>query len=137
MRNERRNEDRYCFNLDLHPEGELLLLVGDQTYEVWKLLDISPFGTCLSVDANIETGNQVILHYHSPKEEIIAFGTVSWSDHENKLEEGAGFRIGIEFYKDKMPLNAALFKAVTTPMLNMHTVTTESLRKHSVLSSLL
>jgi len=136
LRKERRNEDRYCFNLDLHPEGELFLLVGDRTYEVWKLLDISPFGTCLSVDGNIGIGSQVVLQYRSQREERVALGTVAWSDHENKLEEGAGFRIGVEFHKDQMPLNAALFKTVTAPMLNLQPVATEVQNNHSIVSSL-
>ncbi len=113
MRNERRNKDRYCFNLDLHPEGELFLLVGDRTFEVWKLLDISPFGTCLSVDANIAKDSQVVVQYRCGREVKVAFGTIAWSDHENRLEEGAGFRMGVEFHRDKMPLNAALFRIIT------------------------
>ncbi|MDQ6998434.1 MAG: PilZ domain-containing protein [Mariprofundus sp.] len=136
MRNERRNQDRYCFNLDLHPEGELFLFVGDQTYEVWKLLDISPFGSCLSVDTNIEIGTRVVLHYQTPSEEIVVFGTVSWSDHENTLEEGAGFRMGVEFNRDTMLLNVSLFKIVTAPMLNVNPVATDMQGNRPVMGSL-
>jgi len=125
MKNERRNEDRYCFNLDLHPDGELYLLVDERTIEIWKLLDISPFGTCISINEKIHAGSTVTLQYHRNADVMLAFGTVAWSGPENTLEEGAGFRMGIEFNKDKMPLNAALFKTITAPITHLNQVAPE------------
>jgi len=45
-------------------------------------------------------------------------------------------RIGVEFHKDQMTLNAALFKTVTAPMLNLHPVATEVQDNRSIVSSL-
>ncbi len=60
---ERRKSDRYCFNLELQPNGELLLLVDNKTWGVWKLVDISPFGSCLSMAVQFKAGSKIALHY--------------------------------------------------------------------------
>lgn len=121
MKSERRNGDRYCFNLELQPEGELLLLVAGQTYEVWKLLDISPFGTGLSVDEYIGAEGEVTLQYRCDENDIKVFATVAWSGLENSQEEGGGFRVGLQFNRDEMELNVALFKALTAPVVETRT----------------
>jgi len=110
---ERRKSDRYCFNLDLQPDGELLILKGDRSFEIWKLVDISPFGACLSIDAQINAGSNIALRYRCVEDEITVFGTVTWNSSENSNEEGAGFRLGVDFDRDCMALNAALFTALT------------------------
>jgi len=110
---ERRKSDRYCFNLELQPDGELLLLMDNGVWTIWKLVDISPFGTCLSMGVRFNTGSQIAVRYRLEKEEITVFGTVAWSSEENSNEEGAGFRLGIDFDRSKMALNAALFTALT------------------------
>jgi len=113
MQNERRSGDRYCFNLELQPQGELILVVGERTFEVWKLLDISPFGTGLSINELVGPGSDVMLQYRCEEDEIKVFGTVTWSGSENSQEEGAGFRIGIQFNRVEMPMNVTLFKRLT------------------------
>jgi len=110
---ERRKNDRYCFNLDLQPDGELLILKGDRTFEIWKLVDISPFGACLSTDAQFNAGSKIALRYRFAEDEITVAGTVTWNSSENSQEEGAGFRLGVDFDRDRMVLNAALFTALT------------------------
>jgi hypothetical protein len=110
---ERRKSDRYCFNLELQPDGELTLLVDNKAWTIWKLVDISPFGTCLSIDIRFNTGSKIALRYRLAKEEITVFGTIAWSSAENSNEEGAGFRLGVDFDRGKMALNAALFTALT------------------------
>jgi len=115
MKNKRRNGDRYCFNFELQSEGELLLLVGEKTIEVWKLLDISPFGAGLSIDQLIDKGSLVALQYRHREDDIKVLGTVAWSGAENSKEEGAGFRLGIDFHPDHIASNVALFKVITHP----------------------
>jgi len=110
---ERRKSDRYCFNLDLQPEGDLVLLVDERSFEVWKLIDISPFGACLSIDADIDSGSHISLQYRCVENEFEVFGTVAWNSPENSNEEGVGFRVGLDFNRDEMALNAHLFKALT------------------------
>ena len=119
MKSERRSADRYCFNLDLQPKGELTLLVGERTFEVWKLVNISPFGTGLSIDEHVSTGSKVTLQYRSEDDEIKTFGTVTWSESENSKEEGGGFRIGVNFHRNQTALNVALFKRLTDPYLKI------------------
>ncbi len=119
MRNKRRNGDRYCFNFELQPEGELLLLVGEKTFEVWKLLDISPFGVGLSIDQLIDKGSLVTLQYRHREDDIKVVGTVAWSGSENSREEGAGFRLGVDFQPDKIASNVALFKVITDPAITL------------------
>jgi len=82
MNNDRRNRDRYYLNLDLQAEGELLLLVGERIYEVWKLVDISPFGAGLSIDSSIDAGCKVTLQYRCEQSEINVSGSVLWSGPE-------------------------------------------------------
>lgn len=113
MHKDRRNDDRYYLNLDLQAEGELLLLVGEQTYEVCKLVDISPFGAGLSIDESIGAGCKVTLQYRLEKFYINVSGFVLWSEPENSQEVGGGFRMGVHFHRNNMPMNAALFKALT------------------------
>jgi len=110
---ERRKSDRYCFNLELQSDGDLLLLMDNKSWAVWKLVDISPFGACLSMDVRFNVGSKIAFRYRKAEEEIIVFGRVAWSSGENSNEEGAGFRLGVEFNRDKMVLNAALFTALT------------------------
>jgi len=110
---ERRKSDRYCFNLELQPDGDLLLLVDNKVWAIWKLVDISPFGTCLSIDVRFNAGSKIALRYRQAKEEITVFGTIAWSSAENSNEEGAGFRLGVDFDRDQMALNATLFTALT------------------------
>ncbi|ATX79209.1 hypothetical protein Ga0123461_0789 [Mariprofundus aestuarium] len=119
LNSERRSADRYCFNLDLQPKGELTLLFGEQIFEVWKLVNISPFGTGLSIGEPITTGSKVTLRYRYGDDEVKTFGTVAWSEAENSKEEGGGFRIGVYFHKDKTALNVALFKRLTDPYLKI------------------
>jgi len=119
MKKEYRNGDRYCFNLNLQLDGDLFLLVDERTFEIWKLLDISPFGTGLSVDEEIATGSRVILQYQCKGDDIKVSGTVLWSGVENSDEEGGGFRMGICFHKSETVLNVALFKALTESTLKM------------------
>jgi len=113
LTHERRKSDRYCFNLALHPDGELLLLMDNAEWTIWKLVDISPFGICLSMGVRLNTGSQIALRYRLEENEITVFGTVAWSSEETSNEDGAGFRLGIDFDRDKMALNASLFTALT------------------------
>jgi len=113
LKHERRISDRYCFNLELQPDGELLLLEDNEEWTIWKLVDISPFGSCLSMRVRFNTGSQIALRYRLEEDEITVFGTVAWSSEETSTEEGAGFRVGIDFDRDKMALNASLFAALT------------------------
>ncbi|GAV20320.1 PilZ domain protein [Mariprofundus micogutta] len=113
MQNERRNGDRYCFHLDLQPKGELTLFVDGRILSVWKLVDISPFGTGLSIHESLDAGSNVSLQYLDDNGEIQVSGTVAWSDLENSQEEGEGYRVGIQFSRKTMSLNVAIFKAVT------------------------
>jgi len=113
MISERRNSDRYCFNLDLQPEGDLILLSDGVELEVIKLVDISPFGTCLSIDRVIACGCTVTLQYRVDAHLLQANGRVAWSGPENQMEEGAGFRAGVDFNRDQMQSNVAVFKALT------------------------
>ena len=113
MISERRNSDRYCFNFDLLPEGDLILLSDGVELEVIKLVDISPFGTCLSIDRVIACGCTVTLQYRVDACLLQANGRVVWSGPENRMEEGAGFRAGVDFNRDQMQMNVAVFKALT------------------------
>ncbi|MDQ6992724.1 MAG: PilZ domain-containing protein [Mariprofundus sp.] len=117
MKNERRNGDRYCFNFDLEPKGELSLIYKGRTISVWKLLDISPFGTGLSIDENIALNSQVTLLYSDNEHECRTIATVIWSSKENNEEVGGGFRVGARFNKEQMNLNIAFFKALTNHIM--------------------
>jgi len=117
---ERRKSDRYCFNLELQPDGELLLLVDNKTWGVWKLVDISPFGACLSVAVRFHAGSKIALHYRLGDKEITVFGLIAWSNAETSHEEGAGFRLGIDFNRGEMDLSAALFTALTHSRQTIH-----------------
>jgi len=110
---ERRKCDRYCFNLELQPDGELLLLTDHKAWTIWKLVDISPFGACLSMAVQLRAGSNIVLHYKLMEKEITVSGLIAWSRAENNSEEGAGFRLGIDFNRDAMDVNAALFTALT------------------------
>ncbi|WP_018295276.1 PilZ domain-containing protein [Mariprofundus ferrooxydans] len=113
MHKNRRKGDRYYLNLDLQADGELLLYVGERMHQVWKLVDISPFGAGLSVAESINVGSKVTLQYRREQFDINVSGVVLWSEPENSQEVGGGFRMGVHFHRNKMPMNTALFKALT------------------------
>ena len=114
MHKDRRNGDRYYLNLDLQAEGELLLFAGEQIHDVWKLVDISPFGAGLSTDKPVSAGCKVLLQYQREQFEIKVSASVIWCEPENSKEAGGGFRIGLHFNRSNMRMNAELFKALTS-----------------------
>ncbi|OGD20452.1 MAG: hypothetical protein A2W03_01920 [Candidatus Aminicenantes bacterium RBG_16_63_16] len=94
---ERRREPRTADlnQVTLEPQGELPSGLGHGVYYA-QTKDASPGGLKVETDVEFPPGTRVLIKLKSPKTRklIQAMGGVKWVE---KLDEGRGFRTGLEF----------------------------------------
>lgn len=95
---EKRKEERSIFSRP--PKGKFHVLVGDLSRNVSEVLDASPKGIRLRVDAQVNIGESVVIRYQTEGIDLKLNGTVIWnSDSMAASESGAnidGHIVGIQ-----------------------------------------
>lgn len=94
MHPEKRKEERASFTRQ--PRGKLQVLAGDRNLQVFGVVDMSPTGIRLRVDAQAGVGENVQIRYQAEGVDLRLNGTVIWnSDAMPAGGDAGGCVIGI------------------------------------------
>lgn len=74
---EKRKEERSVFSRQ--PKGKLHVLCDTRSLNVSEVLDSSPMGIRLRVDAQVEIGENVVIRYQADGIDLKLNGTVIWN----------------------------------------------------------
>lgn len=91
---EKRKEERASFTRQ--PRGKLQVLAGDRSLQVFEVVDMSPTGIRLRVDAQAGIGENIQIRYQADGVDLKLNGTVIWnSDAMSTGGDASGCVIGI------------------------------------------
>lgn len=76
---EKRKEERSVFSRQ--PKGKLQVLCDARCLNVSEVLDSSPMGIRLRVDAQVEIGENVVIRYQADGIDLKLNGTVIWNSN--------------------------------------------------------
>ena len=74
---EKRKEERASFTRQ--PRGKLQVLAGDRSLQVFEVVDMSPMGIRLRVDAQAGVGENIQIRYQADGVDLKLNGTVIWN----------------------------------------------------------
>lgn len=94
---EKRKEQRSVFSRP--PKGKLQVLIGDRCHEAYEVLDASPRGIRLRIDAQVDIGESVVIRYLAEGIDLKLNGTVIWNSDSlasHGRDADSGLIIGIQ-----------------------------------------